>query len=81
MRQLRRELTKIKCHINEGSRECRFLSAAPEGFVCGFLDIAVSARLAALDRTARAGPCRDPNDDTSEAVPDDTAITSPPHEG
>jgi hypothetical protein len=70
MRQLRHDLTKVKCHVNEGSRECRYLAASPDGFVCGFLDSASSARLAALDRVARGGPCSDPYDDTSDALPD-----------
>jgi hypothetical protein len=69
MRQLGHDLARRKCHINEGARECRYLTAGTAGFVCGFLDIVLSVRLAALDRVARAGPCSDPYDDTSDAVP------------
>ncbi len=68
MRQLPHDLARIKCHVNEGARECRYLAAAPNGFVCGFLDIVLSVRLAALERLARAGPCSDPYDDASDAA-------------
>jgi hypothetical protein len=67
VRHLGFDLARTKCHINEGPRECKFLTADPEGYVCGFLDVVVSVKLAALDRVAKSGPCRDPYDDTSEA--------------
>jgi hypothetical protein len=73
MRRLGFDLARKKCHINDGARECKFLTVDRDGYVCGFLDIVVSVKLAALDRAAKSGPCQDPYDDTTEAQPPGSA--------
>ena len=69
MRRLGFDLARTKCHINDGPRECKYLTVDQDGYVCGFLDIVVSVKLAALDRAAKSGPCQDPYDDITEAQP------------
>jgi len=70
MRRLDHDLAEIKCHINQGPRECKYLTVDADGLVCGFLDIVLSVKLAALDRAAKSGPCNDPYDSVSEALPE-----------
>lgn len=65
------ELVRTKCHIGEGARCCAYLTMGQGGFEC----IATSAEGVAMiaqriDRmTAKSGPCKDPSDSFSEAVP------------
>ena len=63
--------TKVKCHMGEGHRCCRYLTVGADGFECAsqneFLKNALDKRVASRTINARSGPCENPSDRTSEA--------------
>jgi len=67
--KLSSEDAERKCKIGQGASTCRFVGMTAEGWSCLYATpLRTAIELRASTMKAKAGPCRDPLDSTSEAV-------------